>query len=49
MDFKREFAALNERLEEEQLRPKNETFKWPVGRPRLEEQTMLLKPKVEKM
>jgi hypothetical protein len=26
MDIEREFAALNERLEEEQLRPKNETF-----------------------
>ena len=25
MDIKRELAALNERLEEEQLRPKNET------------------------
>jgi hypothetical protein len=48
MDIEREFAALNERLEE-QLRPKNETFKWPVGRPRLERQTVLLKPKVEKM
>lgn len=45
----REFAASNDRLEEEQLRPKNETFKRPVGRPRLERQTILLKPKVEKM
>jgi hypothetical protein len=49
MDIEREFVALNERLEEEQQRPKIETFKRPVGRPRLERQAVLLKPKVEKM
>ena len=49
MDIEREFAALSERLHEEQSRPKNETFKRPKGRPRKEGQTMLLKPKVERM
>jgi hypothetical protein len=47
MDIEREFAALNERLEEEQLRPKNETFKRPVGRPRLERQIVSLKPNMK--
>ena len=49
INIEREFAALNEILEEEQLRPKNKTFNWPVGRPRLESQIDLLKLKVEKM
>ena len=49
MVIERNFAALSERLHEEQSRPKKETFKQQVGRPRKERQAMLLKPKVERM
>ena len=49
MDIERAFATLNERLQEEQSRPKKETFKRLVGRPWKERQVMLLKPKVERM
>ena len=49
MDIEREFVALNERLLEKQSRPKNEPFKWLVGKYRKEKQTVLLKPKVERM
>jgi len=49
MVIERKFAALNERLYEEQSRPKKETFKQPVGRPKKERHEMLLKPKVERM
>ena len=38
MDTEKEFAALIERLQEEQLRPKKETFKRPIGRPRRDKQ-----------
>jgi hypothetical protein len=47
MDTEIEFAALSERLQEKELRPKKKTFKRPLGRPRKERRAMLLKPKVE--
>lgn len=49
MDIKREFAALSERLQEEESKLINETVKRLVGRPRKQKQTVLLKSKIEGM